>query len=147
MWGAYVKGAFASFERNMDETGFAAAFYGVLENCDFAHVLIAEHERGPKTPVGIVAAAYRDYWLSPHVEWFPWASARNKLESIVYYLHEMRRNHFLILTIKGDDPKRSPDLHFFSHVKDYGVIRQIGVVEDMPPWRERMTLFHTKVIL
>ena len=41
-------------------------------------------------PVGLIMATFDDWALSPHVEWFPWATIRNKLKGTVGFIQIMR---------------------------------------------------------
>ena len=41
-------------------------------------------------PVGVFLSNYDGWTLAPHVEWFPWATPRNKLRCTVGFLQSMR---------------------------------------------------------
>ena len=58
-----------------------------------------------------------------HVEWFPWATPRQKLESVVKFLHEYDSN--LVTSAKDEF------VDFFNRVTRYGVLRKVGRIENM----------------
>ena len=75
----------------------------------------AEHT---EIPVCLFTLIRRHQGLGePHVTWFPWATTRNKIETILKFLTEMRRDMTLAIFV------REEFVPFFERMKHYGVIR------------------------
>src|SRR5262245_41172886 len=71
-------------DENMPPGQFIEAARGFLGQFEGAWLLEAPASGGGAArPVGVVFAAAGGHLLSPHVAWFPWASARNRIEAAV----------------------------------------------------------------
>ena len=46
-------------------------------------------------PVGFVYAKYNDWKLEPHVQWFKWATFKNKLRGTVDFFMSVRKDRFI----------------------------------------------------
>lgn len=94
---------------------------GVAKSAE-TFILEAPGERG-LMPVGFVLTT-RDieqpHVLYPHVEWFPWASMRNRLEAAVSFIQGMRKEFLLIVRA------RERDAPFFEHLTRYGFMHCLG---------------------
>lgn len=55
-----------------------------------------------------------------NVRWLPWATARNKVETTVNFLNEMRRDMVLEIVAQQADWK------FYEHMARYGLLRPVG---------------------
>lgn len=118
-----------------------ADFLGVLKRRMGAFhrgdMLTARNGRGER-PVGVVLSRFDEHRLHAEVLWFAWATPRNKLESAVNWINEMRR-HFLFLaaTTRSGSP-------FFRHLMKYGILDCTGKV---PGWfgdGETAMLWHSR---
>lgn len=77
-------------------------------------------------PVGSVfGVSTGHYFEASHVIWFPWATARNKLEATVSFFNKLR-NEMLILFHCPKEERR-----FFEKVSDHGVLRKVGHIHDL----------------
>lgn len=83
--------------------------------------------RGPEgvMPVGLITVQYADRLAFPHVYWFPWCTPRNKVEIGVRFFIQLKKNHLVLVTT--DD---GPDMKYFSHLCDYGLLRAVGKIRD-----------------
>jgi len=92
---------------------------GILGLADRTWMLVAPTPKG-KIPVGVIGERSVDTpagkWIEPHVTWFPWASPRNKVETILKYL-QVRRFEVPMLIIANR--KVEP---FFRRMKGFGVL-------------------------
>lgn len=123
LWAAYRKGSFRELFR--DETTqqeFTALWTYMFERTD-GGVWILESGK----PVGFIGARDRSHGghrvLEPHAQWFPWATPRQRLETIVKYVSEMRKT--ALLTIFS----RMSDKDFYTHVCRYGIARRVGTID------------------
>lgn len=121
LWAAYKKGAFeGSFlGPDMDKEEFTTSVVEHLSAFNEVFLLETETKRG-KIPVGLVSLVTTNGSV-PHVDWFPWASARNKIEAITCFFSKMRNRPMLVWV-------RDIDIKFYTHVSKYGVLRRIGKV-------------------
>lgn len=142
-WAAYKKGALAPMagvfaEPNMSVEEFNAAFPAtVTTRYHGAWTLFADTRRG-NMPVGMALAFYSHpepalapFMIVADIVWFPWASARNRIEAAVYFFSVIRSSIPMVGYANGDTNKR-----FFEMVCQHGVMRRIGttfnVVKDEP---------------
>jgi len=58
----------------------------------------------------------------PHVQWFAWASPRNRIEATVKFLVELKR----VLPFRFHVTES--DAEFFFHIGKYGILRCVGKV-------------------
>lgn len=130
-WAAYKKGALASlgerFKAKFTPEEFYAAFVDEVKvNYAGAWTLSANTPKG-FMPVGIVLG----FWSHPNPQfapfmivgdmlWFPWATARNKIESAVGFFNAIRRE---IPLVEYADDKAKP---FFEMIAQHGIMRRVG---------------------
>ena len=81
------------------------------------HVLIAHnaHFDNEMVPVGLIGADV-DELTRAHVTWMPWASARNKMETMLRFLNVMRFTRTVLVESAPDSER------FWRRMKDYGVL-------------------------
>lgn len=115
-------------DTSMDAPTFKRAFEQVvLDRVYSGWTMIAPTRKG-MMPVGIIFAFYShsEPRLSPFMivgdlVWFPWASARNKMESAVNFFNTIRRSIPMVDYAHGDENKK-----FFEMIARHGVMRRIG---------------------
>ena len=75
-------------------------------------------------PVGILTGIYAGPMvLLGDASWFPWASDRNKLESMVNIFNELRKQFLGIFYCALSDKK------FYEHIARHGIIKRIGHID------------------
>lgn len=126
LWAAYKTGALATmgFER---EDLSAAEFKSemekaIVERCHAAWTLSAETRKG-FIPVGIVIAGWApnaSYLIVTGMVWMPWASNRNKLESMVGFLNGVRKD-FPLMFYATPEHKR-----MYEVCAMHSVVRRVG---------------------
>lgn len=140
LWAAYNKGALKSlggiFAEGTIETAadFIAAFERELsENYQGAWCLLADTKRG-FMPVGAVLGFYSHpnprlapFMIVGDMLWFPWASARNRIESAVHFFHRIR-HEIPMVEYANEEAKR-----FFEMIAAHGVVRRIGTSFNVYP--------------
>ena len=64
--------------------------------------------------------------MEPHIEWFPWATPRNRLEAALEFLDGLRKQGktALITTVVGGEAER-----FHNRICRYGVTRFVGKIK------------------
>lgn len=84
-------------------------------------MLIAKTRRGP-IPVGIALTPVFQAHAYPHAIWFPWASARNKIECGVQFFIALKAIMKAMVTSRMDDAP------YFDHLAHYGLLRRVGTL-------------------
>jgi len=105
LWAAYKLGAFAEVvPEGLDDNGFEEAIVDLLASVDFGWVIEAQGEEGLR-PVGVVLGQSRaaGRGVEPHVDWFPWATTRNRLEGIAVFLRDVSKQlKIFVFAEEGD---------------------------------------------
>jgi len=87
--------------------------------------LEAETKKG-RMPVGAVFGKYMGpFLLLADAKWLNWATDRNKIESIVDLLNELRKETLVIFY------SNMQDKNFYMHVVKHGIARRIGSIDDL----------------
>jgi hypothetical protein len=77
-------------------------------------------------PACVIDLLSTDYVMEPHVIWFPWTTAANKIVNFKWAMNLMAETHQVLLNV---EKKHSS---FFDHFARKGFLRKIGVIEDLP---------------
>ena len=116
----------------------------ILTRYDAAWTFMAETKRG-FMPVGVLMA----FWghkvpeLSPFMVigdlvWFPWASARNKIEGAVNFFTKIRNEIPMMDYAHGEKNKR-----FFATICKHGVMQRVGTTFNVKRG-EPVAIFETR---
>lgn len=114
-------------ELSRDE--FEAKFLELTSGADEVYVALAklfrngsEHD-GEMTPVGMALAYFSEHRMEVHAYWFPWATARNTLESTVKFIAAVRKKYLVLIFAKPGVKA------FYENVSKYGVLRRASKVK------------------
>jgi len=134
LWAAYKKDGLPALPENLNKEEFTDLVTEFLSG--FSEVFIIESPtiRG-KIPVAIITTLVTSR-TEPNVDWFPWASNRNKLEAAAYFLSKMRKRPILIWANKETTP-------YFTRLAQYGVLRRIGKAHKFVDGQDQM-IFQTR---
>lgn len=98
-------------------------------------------------PVGLVVIDYNGRTAYPDIHWFPEASPRNRLESALYLMLQLKKEHMVFFTVPGTKPQPDEqpqlDWKFLMHLCKYGVLRPVGTIRDHDGPGEHATLFQS----
>jgi len=123
-YAAYKLGAFGP-DRQADSEGFTKQLEDYLILHDVAFIVEAPTSKG-RIPVGMIVGKYMGPTLYlGDTTWFPWASNRNKIESITNLLNELRRHYIVMFFCNMRDKE------FYVNIAKHGVIRRIGTIYDL----------------
>lgn len=75
-------------------------------------------------PVGLLAGKTNGYMYEPHIEWFPWASPRNKFRATVMFLQKYRYRDIGIIVVHALE-EAAP---FFRRLKEYVPLFYVGKI-------------------
>lgn len=121
LWAAYKTGSFdaVAFPEDLAKEELTDMMLAHFASMHEVFVLETETKRG-KIPVGVVGSLITER-TEPHVNWFSWATSRNKLECATYFFSKMRNRPLLVWS-------KEEHVKFYTHVSRYGVLRRIGKV-------------------
>jgi hypothetical protein len=89
-------------------------------------------------PVAVVLANYDGWTLCPHVEWFPWATNKNKLRCTVGFLQAMRYTHSIgCIKIFADGQYSA----WFKWLRRYVAISLVGRIPSGRPGGEECIFY------
>lgn len=135
LWAAYRLGSFGEADLSQEE--FDDSILALANNVDIIYTLVAETKNG-KIPVGIAQGDFVGPMFFMHtVQWFKWATDRNKTETVIHTLNELRKSYVVVIHNHMEYKK------FYEFVSKHGVIRRVGqlfdIYEDCPAqvWQTR----------
>ena len=136
LWAAYRKEAFSGklFPKGLDQSDFKDTVIQYFSQMSEVFMLEAVTSNG-KIPVGIVSTLVFSR-TEPHVDWFPWASSRNKLETVALFLSKMRNRSLLVWAEESE-------VDFYTRIAQYGVLRRVGKLIKFKNDKDHM-LFQTR---
>ena len=92
---------------------------------DVGFTLLAPTPKG-MLPVGAVFGKYvGPFLLLGDAKWLAWATDRNKLESIINLLNELRKDGLVLFYSNMDDKK------FYTHILRYGIAKRVGTIDGL----------------
>lgn len=92
---------------------------------DVGFTMEADTPKG-RLPVGAVFGKYMGpFLLLGDAKWLRWATGRNKIESIVNLLNELRQDSLVLFYSNMDDKK------FYTHILRYGIAKRIGTIDGL----------------
>ncbi len=129
MWVAYKKGSFELFPKGMNELEFLDYIRKFSLECS---LLIADDKNKEYQEVGPVAMFSVTTFgtnVEPHVDFFPWATKRNRLGCVVSFLQMMRYKRIgccIVHSLTNSKP-------LFDKVHEYGVLNYVGKIPNGDP--------------
>lgn len=82
-----------------------------------------KHGYGPACVIDLIQT---EYVAEPHVTWFPWLSAADKIVNFKWAMNLMSEDRHVLLNIE------KKHVSFFDHFVKRGFLRKVGVIEDLP---------------
>lgn len=150
-WAGYKSGSLKDMAGPLADTGMSAEQFKttfeavVTTRYHGGWTLFGETKKG-FIPVGMVFAFYShaDHALSPFmiigdIVWFPWASARNKIESAVNFFNRMRNEIPMVDYAHGETNKK-----FWEMLARHGIVRRIGTTFNVVKG-EPVAVFETRL--
>jgi hypothetical protein len=71
-------------------------------------------------PIALMDVKETDFVIEPHVTWFPWVSARQRVEAFTWALSVWKKVVFLIIAKEHSA--------FYEHFLHKGLLRKVGVL-------------------
>lgn len=124
LWASYRKGGFPAAQVGLSAEAFERWVASWLFPVHQSWMLVAPvSERGP-TPVGLLIGVPMETprKLMLHALFFPWASPRNRVATLVNALNRLRSMHLLLAMVRPDD------LSFIGQLCRYGIGKRVGTV-------------------
>jgi len=105
-------------------------------------VLVAPTKLGVRS-VGLMVNMTDGYRMEPYVIWSPEASPRNKFETMLRFMHDMRKPPWSrVVLIRA----KMIDGPFFERLAAYAVLRPLSKIEDWWGSGEDAPFFQTRLI-
>lgn len=73
-------------------------------------------------PVGMLGGITNGYLYEPHVNWFPWATGKNKLRGLVMFLQKWRYRKLGVVRVHTQDQR------FFANMRKYVPLYKVGKI-------------------
>lgn len=128
LWAAYRMGVWDEvFKPNLTQEEFTNA---VAQTSEVFNLMVIVSEK----PISLVSIKQDTVAVQPNIEWFPWASNRNKVEGVVKLILYLRDISPVILWSKDESRK------FFTHISKYGIMRRVGTFHG----DEKYAIFQSK---
>ncbi len=142
-WAAYRHDALKNiFQDGLSAAEFKTAFEElVLTRYDAAWTMMAETEKG-FIPVGFAFGFWPHEQATPFMlmdafVWFPWSKPRNRIESAVNFLNEIRKE-IPMLGFASSENKR-----FMEMLARHGIVNRVGTSYNVFPG-ERASIWETR---
>ena len=117
-------GSFGEVE-DISQDEFRARTGEYLNLTDVTYALIGKTKNG-NIPVGLFCGKFNGPMLFiGSAIWFKWASDRNKVETAVHALNELRKEYIVLLH------SNMKDKEFSVNIAKHGVIRRVGTIYDV----------------
>lgn len=139
LWAAYLTGVWKDLlTEGLSRDEFAVTVADLLGAVDHDWIFEVQGEKGLQ-PIGLVTADNRfaGHGIEVHADWFPWASARNILESTVQFLIEKGRDTKIHLYVEESY------WPFWQRVWEYKVIKKGCKIHDCYGMGEHAMYYNT----
>ncbi len=139
LWAAYRMGLWDDhMPPDMSQPMFEARIIEMISVADFDWIVEARSGDGVR-PVGLILAqAFLDgRRIEPHIDWFPWATPRNRFEGIAAYLREVGKRFKILIYIEEREQA------FWERLKMYRLLRHGCKVIDHYGRGEHAYFFYT----
>lgn len=123
-------GAFEMIERGLSVAEFSNELLDLLEKFQGINVFMGDR------PLGLLVTTESEHRLEPHIEWFPWATPRNKIEHVVNMVNAFRKDRLVLIIAKMEIRD------FLVHVAKHGILRRVGTINGYFP--ENAVVFEGK---
>ena len=119
LWAAYRLGLWRdNLDGELSRDAFLQRTLEIISATDYDWIVVARQAEGMR-PVGLVlAAAMADgRRIEPHIDWFPWATPRNKLEGSAAFLRQVSKQFKILVYV------REAERGFWDRLKQYRLLR------------------------
>lgn len=139
LWAAYKMGAWeGQIYAGLDEELFTEDIICKIKNADFAWTVECTSERGLQPSGIIVGTSFgRGRCVEPHMDWFPWATPRNRLEGMACFLRTVGRQLKIFAFIDQEN------LPFYERIYEYRLLTRGCKVLDHYGPGEHAIMFYT----
>lgn len=123
LWAAYKKGAFSNtIQPDLDRDSFVEFVIAASEIVSGLYTVF-----NGDMAIGLISVAAKRFgdadYGEPHIDWFPWATKRNKIEGLAKFILTYR-NEYPIFIQSGEET-----LKFVTHIAKYGILRRVGKLD------------------
>jgi hypothetical protein len=123
-------------DEGLTQPAFSEKMTELIAMAEHDWILEALGESGVR-PVGLILASNVGRGIEPYVQWFPWATPRNKLEATAVFLREVSKR--LKIFVFAEESAQA----FWTKFIHYGLIRRGCKVIDYFSRGEHAMLYYT----
>lgn len=134
-------GGFPEIEDDLDQSEFLEGLSELTSIYDYGTIVntVIKNREGV-SPVGLFTVQVEDHRAYPHVRWFPWASARNRIEATIPFLRSLDKDY---TTVIHSEEKNIP---FFAHLCKYGILKRCGTIHEFFDDGGKTAIYQTRKI-
>lgn len=131
-WAGYKIGAFPGFPRDLSAGDFRSYALDVFRGYASITTVSAPTAQGVIPVLFAFAQLWGRYVQLTDLAWMPWASPRNRMESLVRYVQHARieMDGVMVVPFRRDDPR---DKAFGVWVLRHGIARRVGTLDGPDP--------------
>jgi len=122
----------------LTQAAFVERMVEIISGAAYDWIIEARGNEGIR-PIGLVLAnvMLAGRGIDPHVDWFPWATARNKFEGSAAFLREVHKQHKIFIF---SDKESKP---FWTRMCQYRILCKGCNVRDCYVRGETSTMYYT----
>jgi hypothetical protein len=130
LWVSHSKNPFHGMDKDLTQEEFISNVIEILQTTEVAIIEDENPQYSKSGPIGILRIRDNGWKYEPHVEFFPWATKRNMLRSVVGGLQWARHSRKIgcVEVICGEKQK-----NLFDHACEYGVLHYVGKMVNGSP--------------
>lgn len=128
LWAAYNKGMWDGvIEFGLSKDEFVDVVYQGLALSDAIFLISGKNSVGNIGVLTIKPIFFgQKLYHRPHIDFFPWATDRNKLEACAESIVDLRKQYSLLI-----DCDKETNIKFVTHVAKYGILRRVGKLDQI----------------
>ncbi len=128
LWVAHKNAPFYGIDKDLNEYQFIE--YIKLNTAEIVIVEDDNKQYADQGPIGVVTILNNGWKIEPHVEFFPWATPRNKLRSVVGFMQWARSSRKIGCVMAYSLNESKP---LFDRACTYGVLHYVGKISNGDP--------------
>ena len=132
LWAAYDLNSFPNFPKGMKKDDFFKCVKSFVENKSSVLLVEDNHKyfRDKKGPVAMVSVDNYGWRIEPQIDFFFWASKRNRLRAAASFLHMTRNSRQIGVCVVRASEK---DVQFCEHLRGYDLLYPCGKIPNGTP--------------
>lgn len=132
---------FPEIEEGLEQNDFFQSLSELTDIYDFGTIVNGPlKNREDPSPLGLFTIQVEKNVAYPHARWFPWATARNKIEAWIPFLQTLHEDYTTIIYCEEEN------IPFFVHLCKYGILIRRGTILEYFEDGGKAAFFQTRKI-